>query len=130
MKGLKKVVAFLLTMTMVLAMSVTAFAADGDHTITITNADQYVTHSYEAYQVFTGDLDTAGEKLSNIEWGSGVNGDALLAALMRPASVAGIVAVPGITRLMTSPSICICGSSGRTRRSRPCPTPSCGRAPA
>ena len=40
-----------------------SFAALADktstHTITITNTDQNVTHSYEAYQVFKGNLDNA-----------------------------------------------------------------------
>ena len=67
---------------MVLAMTVvtgtTAFA-DETYTVKINDAKGSDDHSYEAYQVFTGDL--ANGKLSNIKWGSGVNADALKNAL-------------------------------------------------
>ena len=56
--------------------------ADTTHTITIDNDQDG--HIYEAYQVFAGDLsgdDASGYVLSNVEWGTGVNGAALLAAL-------------------------------------------------
>ena len=89
MRNFKKVLALLLATLMVAAMAMSAvLAADGDssgttHTVTITNTDQNVTHNYEVYQIFKGDLDKAGQgsKLSNIEWGNGVDGAALLAAL-------------------------------------------------
>ncbi|MGN1344810.1 MAG: SpaH/EbpB family LPXTG-anchored major pilin [Traorella sp.] len=51
--------------------------AAGSNTITIKNSQ--TGHTYEAYQVFAGDYYNG--KLSNITWGSGVNGDNLLAAL-------------------------------------------------
>ena len=61
---------------LVVAPSV-ALAEGATYTITMdTTAD----HTYEAYQVFKGDLSDDG-KLSNIVWGTGVNGDALLTAL-------------------------------------------------
>ncbi len=85
MRHFKKILSLLLTLVMVLAMGVTAFAAESGYTITITpNSDDTTTHTYEAYQIFAGDLATKedGTKvLSNINWGVGVNGSALLTAL-------------------------------------------------
>ena len=57
----------MLTAVMVLAMCIPVMAANVD----ITD------HEFEAYQIFTGDLD--GKKLSNIEWGDGVKKSDLLA---------------------------------------------------
>ena len=81
-KTFKKMISLVLALTMVLAMGLTAFAADGDpvqHTITVTGADQKEEHTYEAYQVFAGTFDTTSNQLKGITWGEGVNGDALLA---------------------------------------------------
>ena len=78
MKKTGKIASVLLALVMVFSMSVTAFAANtNSHTITITN--QKSEHTYAAYQVFAGDISDG--KLTNIVWGSGVNGDALLTAL-------------------------------------------------
>lgn len=85
MKRVKRIVSILLAAVLVLGMSVTAFAADTlTHTITVQqNSDDKTKHTYEAYQIFKGDLvETDGNKvLSNIEWGSGVDGSKLLEAL-------------------------------------------------
>lgn len=85
MKRMKKIVSILLAMAMVLGMGLTVFAADNnEHKITVTqNVDDKTEHTYEAYQIFAGDLATVdGQQiLSNIIWGKGVNGDALLAVL-------------------------------------------------
>ena len=86
---MKKIIALLLATLMIAAMATSAVLATAGasgangvaHTITITNTDQNVSHTYEAYQVFSGNLDGSGTKLSNIEWGDGVNGSALLTAL-------------------------------------------------
>ena len=67
--------ALLLSLVMVLAMSVVAFAG-GAATFTITAPA--TTHQYEIYQIFTGDL--SGTTLSNVKWGkngSGVEGEAV-----------------------------------------------------
>lgn len=68
MKKMKRLLGVLLAAVMVLAMNITAFAAD-TYTITIKNSNSG--HQYEAYQVFSGDL--SGDTLSNVQWGSGVN---------------------------------------------------------
>lgn len=95
MKRLKKITAILLALAMVFALGVNAFAAyqsTGDYTITITPKDDNnmaggdtSTHTYEAYQVFKGEVDMSptGDKhfLSNITWGSGVKPDDLITAL-------------------------------------------------
>lgn len=78
MKKIKKIMAVFLTMLLVMGMAATVNAA-GPYTITIDNSTEG--HTYTAYQIFKGDLDTNSAILSNIEWGSGVDGNALLAAL-------------------------------------------------
>ena len=75
MKKMKRLVALALSVVMVLAMSVVAFAEEPTPTtysITINNAASG--HTYEAYQIFAGDLseDSNGKTLSNITWGTGV----------------------------------------------------------
>ncbi len=91
MKRIKRLASLLLAMVMVLGMTVTAFAADNHmHLITVNwNEDDMTPHTYQAYQIFKGDLaeekDSKGNVvkrvLSNIEWGDGVNGSGLLEAL-------------------------------------------------
>ena len=83
MKTVKRALALVLALTLLLAMSATVFAADDTYTITISGDNVVEGHTYEAYQIFKGDLAEKDSKtiLSNIEWGSGVNGDALLTAL-------------------------------------------------
>jgi len=83
MKTMKKTLALLMAVVMCMSlMSMAAFADETSaHTITITNTDQNVSHTYEGYQIFKGKLDTATNKLSDIQWGEGVNGDTLRDAL-------------------------------------------------
>ncbi len=79
MKRMKKILSILLSVVMVMAMGITAFAeednASGEgqtgttYSVTITNA----TGTYEIYQVFTGDLDAATKTLSNVKWGKDVD---------------------------------------------------------
>ena len=82
--GLVAAVAMLFTG---LVGSSTASAADA-YKITIDST--VPNHTYKSYQIFEGDLletkdettgKVTGTTLSNIEWGDGVNGVALLAAL-------------------------------------------------
>ena len=78
MKQMKKLASLLLALIMAFAMTATAFAANNNsHTITITNEKSG--HTYTAYQVFAGDISDG--KLTNIVWGSGVDGDAVLKEL-------------------------------------------------
>lgn len=94
MKNVRRFLSLILVSVMVFAMSMTAFAADEKGTITIENDHTYtdengnktpVPQKYEAYQIFKGDVD--GGKLTNIEWGTGVDSTALLAALKADATV-------------------------------------------
>ena len=74
MKTIKKLMTLVLSIAMVLAMSVTAFAEDATtstYKITIKNAT--AGHTYEAYQIFKGDL--SGNILSNVVWGDGITED-------------------------------------------------------
>ena len=91
MKKFKKMIALVIAMVMALAMSVTAFAEntpiatpEGGFSVTVTRDDtDEGTHTYEAYQIFTGDLvqDEDGNKiLSNIDWGTGITVDAQFVA--------------------------------------------------
>lgn len=79
MRKVKKLLGLLLAAVMVLAMGVPTFAASGSYTLTISGASDG--HTYEAYQIFAGDLSENEQTLSNVKWGDGVNGEALLAAL-------------------------------------------------
>ncbi|KXB61745.1 isopeptide-forming domain-containing fimbrial protein [Olsenella sp. DNF00959] len=83
-KRLTGVFAVVAAVVMALALVPASAFADATtlHTVTVSEpSGQVDTHSYEAYQVFTGTYDSASKQLQNITWGSGVNGDALLAAL-------------------------------------------------
>lgn len=89
MKTMKKLFATLIAVVMALTLSVSAFAAPGDYTITITNSDSISSagHVYEAYQIFAGDLDSTGTILSNITWGENVtDGAAFITALKAKAA--------------------------------------------
>lgn len=86
MRKAKKLAAVLLSLTMAMLLTIPAFAAE-NYSITIRN--DKTGHTYEAYQIFTGDVSSDAQQggneegpiLSNIVWGSGVNGADLLAAL-------------------------------------------------
>lgn len=89
-KAMKKLMAALLAVAMVCAMAITAFAADGSSSTSSAAVIKYTItapangHTYEIYQIFTGDYstDAAGvAKLANIKWGTngkgGTVGDAV-----------------------------------------------------
>ena len=65
-------------MAMVMALSVTAVA----FAETVTNN---TTHSYNAYQIFSGTQSEDGAELGDAQWGTGVDGAALLAELKTDA---------------------------------------------
>ena len=81
MKKSRKLMSILLVVAMLFTLAAPAFAANTSHTITITNETSG--HTYTAYQVFSGDIEILDGKevLTNIAWGNGVNGQALLEAL-------------------------------------------------
>ena len=73
MKLFKKIAGFILAFAMILAIAMpSVVVAEGNGSITITGANDG--HTFEAYQIFTGDVSGTGTdtKLSNIEWGIGV----------------------------------------------------------
>lgn len=85
MKATKRIFSVFLTcvlaFTMAFAMGLTASAAD--YTITITKPAGDIDRTYEAYQIFQGNLD--GDTLSDIEWGTGIDGAAFLTELKKNA---------------------------------------------
>ncbi len=79
MKKMRRIASVLLALAMVFGLTATAFAAE------VVNETE---HTYAAYQIFSGTQQESVEEgdntltaLGDIEWGSGVNGDALLAEL-------------------------------------------------
>lgn len=98
---MKRVISLILCLMLVLGMATTASAA------TVINETG---HAYQAYQVFSGTQAEGSVNLGNVQWGSGVNGDALLAELKdvydiydsctSAAGVAGILAAdsPGMDK--------------------------------
>lgn len=85
MKATKRIFSVFLTcvlaFTMAFSMGLTASAAD--YTITINKPAGDIDRTYEAYQIFRGNLD--GSTLSDIEWGTGIDGAAFLTELQKNA---------------------------------------------
>ena len=83
-KAMKKLMAALLAVAMVCAMAIPAFADGSSSTSTAAVIKYTITapkngHTYEIYQIFTGDYstDAAGAaKLANIKWGANGTGTA------------------------------------------------------
>lgn len=90
MRKTKSLLALLCAVVAAFVLAVPAFAAPTTYTITINGEHATEGHTYEAYQVFQGEYyydETLGEaKLSNIQWGSGVDGSAVLNALVADSS--------------------------------------------
>ena len=89
MKTMKKVLAVLVSMVMVLAFCVTGVAADVELT----------QHTFAAYQIFKGDL-TEGNKLSNVTWGDGVQGKELLAELNNQEAFATCASAADVAKVL------------------------------
>ena len=77
MKRMRKLLSVLCALSLLVCLAVFA-AADGTTcTLTLNNSGA-TAHTFEVYQIFTGDLsvnDAGGKVLSNIVWGSGVTAD-------------------------------------------------------
>ena len=74
MKTIKRSIALVLAMILTLAMSVTVFAAPNadQNTFSLTLNKAVKGHTYEAYQILSGDLSADKATLSNIKWGEGI----------------------------------------------------------
>lgn len=81
MKTMKKLLAVALALVLALSLCTVSLAADPTYTITINNSVSG--HTYEAYQIFSGDVtEDGGQKiLTNVDWSSGINNTAFLPAL-------------------------------------------------
>lgn len=87
---MKRMATLVLALLLLLSMAVPAMAENSNkHTITITNTNLPDGHEYTAYQVFKGDLVVKDGKkiLTNIDWGTGVNGAKLLDALKKDETI-------------------------------------------
>ena len=67
MKKMKKILAVVLSLTVMFTMGIATTAVSfadetSTHTITITNTDQNVSHTYKGYQIFKGKLDAVPER--------------------------------------------------------------------
>lgn len=67
MKHMKKLMALFAALALVLTMAIPAMAAEPTYTISTNKAG----HTYEVYQIFTGEL--SGTILSNVKWGQNSN---------------------------------------------------------
>ncbi len=83
MKTLKTLLRTILLVALLVALGTTTALAADNNTITISSETSG--HTYQAYQVFAGTFSSTTGKLTNITWGSGVNGANLLAAIKADA---------------------------------------------
>lgn len=87
MKTIRRLLTLACALVAALAIAVPAYAANGPYTLTIES--ETPGHTYEAYQVFKGDVSADGETLSNVQWGLGVDiadGTGILADLKAPSA--------------------------------------------
>ena len=77
MKTIKRSIALVLAMILALAMSVTVFAAPNadQNTFSLTLNKAVKGHTYEAYQILSGDLSADKATLSNIKCGEGIKAE-------------------------------------------------------
>ena len=68
-KTFKKMLSLVIALAMVMAMGLTAFAAEGDITIKFPTDAKYASHQYEVYQIFTGEVGEDGKTLKNLKYG-------------------------------------------------------------
>ncbi len=80
--------AVLMAVSMAAATSAMSLSAAAATSYTLTITDARTGHEYNAYQVFDGDVSAeAAKSMTNVIWGSGVNGDDLLTALKADANI-------------------------------------------
>lgn len=78
MKLTRKIMSLALCLMLVLSLAAPVFAAEP---VSLTIQGEKANHTYEAYQIFSGDINASGV-MTNIVWGTGIaDGAALLAAL-------------------------------------------------
>lgn len=83
MKSMKKLVTLLFSLVMLCAFAIPVMADEPTSTYSITINGAVAGHTYTAYQVFEGVYSSVNneEYLSDVEWGNGVDGSAILAEL-------------------------------------------------
>lgn len=101
-KLLSVAVAALVAASLAATSAFSSFAADtsGAYSITVngTDATPVTGHTYNAYQIFKADLSDG--ILSNIEWGDGVNGTALLTALQAKDAFASCTSAADVAKVL------------------------------
>ncbi len=87
-RTLRLFTAVIFTVFMVMSMSVTAIAAEGDFTITINKpTNDKANHTYDGYRIFAGTLAQDGS-LTEVTWGAGIaDGDDFIADLKADTTV-------------------------------------------
>lgn len=107
---MKKYLKVLLSFLLALTVSATANA---ETTFKVEINNDTAGHTYEAYQIFTGDLSTDKTTLSNIQWGSGVKDEFKAAHTDAKAYAESIVAdaVAKATELGNNLSSTVAGST-------------------
>ena len=93
MKKMKRLVALAFSVVMVLAMSVFAFAADS----TPVDVDK---HTFDAYQIFSGEWNSEDSKLEKIEWGNGVKATELLSKLKEQEAFANCDSAAAVSKVV------------------------------
>ena len=83
MKSMKKLVTLLFSLVMLCALAIPVMADEPTYSIIINGAKG---HEYTAYQVFKGVYSTEDYNLSDVQWGDGVNGTAIVQELNAPSN--------------------------------------------
>lgn len=96
---MKKVISLVLCLMLVMSLATSAFAAE---------VDNQTSHSYLAYQIFTGTQAAGGAELGKVEWGNGVDGDELLAALKAANPTLYVKMVDGVDVIQSAADVAAC----------------------
>lgn len=96
MKHTKRVLSALISVLLIAMISIPAFAADPTYTVTIDNKAEG--HTYEAYQIFSGKINTLEGKdvLTDIVWGSNVDTANIITKLSADSTLSSIITA-GVT---------------------------------